>query len=470
MLAPVTEQVGGRTPFTPAEPPPGVTGLAPAMAMDDAAVYGWAMNGPYAGISEGLFFPGYPYLAELTQRPEYRRISEILAKDMTRRWVTVTATGDEKTDRVARLTEAMRKFSVQELFRKVAELDGFFGRGHLYVDTGKTDDPEELKTPLFLDKRKVKAGSLVGFRTVEPLWTYPDQYDANDPLHPDFYKPRSWLVMGKSVHRSRLLTFVSRPLPDILKPAYSFGGLSMSQLAKPYVDNWIRTRQSVSDLVSNYSKDVIKTNLGTVLNEGGAEALIARAELFTRTRDNRGVSMVDMETEEFVNVSTPLSSLDKLQAQSQEQMASVAGIPLVVLLGITPSGLNASSDGEIKTYYAWIASQQEALFSAPLKYVMDLIQLNEFGDIDDTIVANWNSLWEDDDSTTATIRKTNADTDMVYVDGGVLSAEEVRARLAADREGPYHGLDVSDVPEPPADLTDEPGADLTDEPGDGFET
>ena len=459
MLAPVTDT--RRTPFTPAAPPPGVGDGRALMAMDDCPAYSWALQ---SEISEGLFFPGYPYLAELTQRPEYRRITEILAKDMTRRWVTVTATGDEKSDRVAAITEAMRKFGIQEIFQKAAELDGFFGRGHIYVDTGATDNPAELETPLFLDKRKVKQrtatspGSLLGFRTVEPMWTYPNTYNSSDPLNPTYYKPVSWLVMGKTVHRSRLLTFVSRPVPDILKAAYSFGGLSMSQLAKPYVDNWIRTRQSVSDLVSNYSKDVIKTNLAGVLNAGGAEQMLARGELFVRTRDNRGVSMLDMETEDFVNVSTPLSSLDKLQAQSQEQMASVAGIPLVVLLGITPSGLNASSDGEIKTYYAWIASQQEAFMSAPLKYIMDLIQLNEFGDIDDTIVANWNSLWEDDDTTTAAIRKTNADTDMVYVDGGVLSPEEVRIRLAGDREGAYHGIDVTDVPEPPEpDVPDDGG-------------
>jgi len=453
MLAPVTDT--RRTPFTPTPPPPGVGDGRALMAMDDCPAYSWALQ---SEISEGLFFPGYPYLAELTQRPEYRRITEILAKDMTRRWVTVTATGDEKSDRVAAVTEAMRKFGIQEIFQKAAELDGFFGRGHIYVDTGATDNPAELETPLFLDKRKVKPGSVLGFRTVEPMWTYPNTYNSSDPLNATYYKPVSWLVMGKTVHRSRLLTFVSRPVPDILKAAYSFGGLSMSQLAKPYVDNWIRTRQSVSDLVSNYSKDVIKTNLGQVLNQGAADALLARAELYTRTRDNRGLTMVDMETEDFVNVSTPLSSLDKLQAQSQEQMASVAGIPLVVLLGITPSGLNASSDGEIKTYYAWIASQQEAFMSAPLKYIMDLIQLNEFGDIDDTIVANWNSLWEDDDTTTAAIRKTNADTDMVYVDGGVLSPEEVRERLAADRDSPYHGIDVTDVPEPPEpDLPDDGG-------------
>ncbi|WP_198327721.1 hypothetical protein [Mesorhizobium sp. WSM1497] len=35
-----------------------------------------------------------------------------------------------------------------------------------------------------------------------------------------------------------------------MKPTYSFGGLSLSQMVKPYVDNWLETRQSVNDIIS----------------------------------------------------------------------------------------------------------------------------------------------------------------------------------------------------------------------------
>ena len=58
-------------------------------------------------------------------------------------------------------------------------------------------------------------------------------------------------------------------------------------------------------------------------------------------------------------MSAPLGTLDALQAQSQEQLASVSGIPLVELLGITPAGLNASSEGELKAYYGRIHDDQE---------------------------------------------------------------------------------------------------------------
>src|SRR5262249_37704416 len=161
---------------------------------------------------------------------------------------------------------------------------------------------------------------------IEPLWTYPGNYNSTNPLAEDFYRPRSWYVMNREVHASRLLTFVSRPLPDLLKPAYAFGGLSLSQIAKPYVDNWLRTRQSVSDLLHSFSTMVLKTNLAAVLDAGGAEQMLRRAVLFNQARDNRNLMMIDHDTEDFANVSAPLGSLDRLQAQSQEHMAAVTGI------------------------------------------------------------------------------------------------------------------------------------------------
>jgi Protein of unknown function (DUF1073) len=53
-----------------------------------------------------------------------------------------------------------------------------------------------------------------------------------------------------------------------------------------------------------------------------------------------------------------LQDLDWLLAQSQEQISSVSRIPLVKWTGISPSGLNASSEGEIRVYYDLIHSEQ----------------------------------------------------------------------------------------------------------------
>lgn len=462
-----------RTPIAPYDPPPGVIPKnlrAQTLAMDDMD-YSWLNAGMGVGYSLAAF-PGYPYLAGLAQLPEYRMMTETLAMQMTRKFIKVVAKGTvAKDDRVAQMQEALSTYKVAEVFRRCAELDGFFGRGQIYVDIGMPNapnvpawnDPNELATPLFKNAAKIPKGSLRGFTAVEPVWTYPSTYNSTNPLAPNFYKPTQWYVMGKTVHASRLLLMVSRPVPDMLKAAYNFGGISMSQLAEPYVNNWIRTRDSVSDLVHSFSLTGIMTNLESALSGGGVDdggldsgmGMVDRATLYNKMRDNRGLFMLDKETEEFFQFNTPLSTIDSLQAQAQEQLASVSHTPLVYLLGTTPAGLNASSDGEIKVYGEYVSSMQGTNFTDNLNTVFDIIQLSEFGEVDPDLGYEFVPLGEMDLTEQATIRKTDADTDAVLIGAGVIAPDEARVRLAGDVSTGYAGLDVNrEIEDPAADLSD----------------
>lgn len=521
----------------PWQPPKGVlpSGAKPvSLAMDlmpeglvqgqFGAGGGWAGDALNVSFAEGIGFLGYSYLAALTQRAEYRRISERIATEMTRKWIRFqtkakpeeyeapgpepepaapagamgvpadpeeaeasTAETDaaetkqrvqesverkrtlDKQKRIGELEDEMRRLRVKDAFFTIAEGDGWFGRYHLYLDFG-VDDAED-QTPIGngigaiseakvgiadgqVDRvggaraKKVVKRKLVSVRPIEPMWCYPANYNSLDPRKPDWYNPEQWYVNGKTVHRSRLLRFVGREVPDILKPAYAFGGLSMSQMAKPYVDNWLRTRQAVCDLIESFSVSGVYTNLAGVLEEGNAEAM-KRMDLFNEMRANAGAWVLDKETEEFFNVSTPLGSLDKLQAQSQEQMSSVSGIPLIILLGITPTGLNASSEGEIRSFYDTINAYQESFFRDHLQTVINFVMLSLWGEVDEEITFDFVPLWSMTEKELAEIRKIEAETDGLLIDKGIIDNAEARARVANDPDSQYHDINPADVPEVP---------------------
>src|SRR5208283_1863303 len=89
----------------------------------------------YNGLfAEGIGFMGYPALATLVQRSEYRQPSEIIAEEMTREWCTLQATGDEKADKVTDLTQQMAEYKVRDKFREATELDGVFGLSFIAPD------------------------------------------------------------------------------------------------------------------------------------------------------------------------------------------------------------------------------------------------------------------------------------------------------------------------------------------------
>ena len=400
----------------------------------------------------GTGFIGYPRLAELAQISEYRSVSETTANEMTRQWIEIKSVGEEdNSETIKQIEECYERLNVRDVFRKAIETDGLFGRGQILVQI--KDHDGKLANPLLLTEKTIAKGSLKALVNIEPMWTTPAPYNAIDPTLPDFYKPKAWYVMAQEIHASRLFTLISRPVPDMLKPAYNFGGVSMTQLMMPYVERWLRTVDSVSDLLHSFSLSGIKTDMSAILSgsDDGDTNIMLRAELYNRLRDNRGLMLLSKDEEEFFQFNTPLSGLDALLAQSQEQMAAPSHTPLVKLLGITPSGLNASTEGEIAVYYDYIRAMQENLLRDPLDKLLKLVQLHLFGKVNDNITFDFVPLQQMSETELSTIRKSDTDRDVAYIQAGVVSAEEVRGRLASEPDSGYNGIDVEDVPEIPDD-------------------
>lgn len=418
---------------------------------------GIAMDGsPLGNFGADCFFGtgfiGYPRLAELAQISEYRSVSETTANEMTRQWIEIKSAGEEdNSEAIKQIEECCERLNVRDVFRKAVETDGLFGRGQILVQIKGHDG--KLANPLLLTEKTIAKGSLKALVNIEPMWTTPAPYNAVDPTLPDFYKPKAWYVMAQEIHASRLFTLISRPVPDMLKPAYNFGGVSMTQLMMPYVERWLRTVDSVSDLLHSFSLSGIKTDMSAILggSDDGDTNIMLRAELYNRLRDNRGLMLLSKDEEEFFQFNTPLSGLDALLAQSQEQMAAPSHTPLVKLLGITPSGLNASTEGEIAVYYDHIRAMQENLLRDPLDKLLKLVQLHLFGKVNDNITFDFVPLQQMSETELSTIRKSDTDRDVAYIQAGVVSAEEVRGRLAGEPGSGYNGIDVEDVPEMPDD-------------------
>ncbi len=418
---------------------------APVLAMDYNQYS--VVSGSYVGAG----FPGFSYLSQLATRPEYRAFASSLSTEITREWIKLTSKQDDddsSNDKIKAIEAEFKRLNVRKIIQQIAEQDCYFGRGQIFIGIRGADS----KTPLILDSRTIPQGSLDRIAAVEAIWTTPSAYNALDPSAPDFYRPTEWFMLGQKVHASRLLTVVTRPLPDILKPAFNFSGISLSQLAEPYVDNWLRTRQSVSDLLNNFSITALATRMDQVLSgEDGGDNLFARADLFTATRSNKGLMLLDKDSENLIQVNTPLSGLHELQAQSQEHMCSVSRIPAMVLTGISPSGLNASSDGEIRVFYDWIAAQQEAHYREPLEIILKVTQLSLFGEIDPDISFDFVPLYQLTDKEQSDMRESAGRTDVAYIDAGVLDPSEVRDKLAKDPNSGYQGIDTTLEIVPPSE-------------------
>ena len=83
--------------------------------------------------------------------------------------------------------------------------------------------------------------------------------------------------------------------------------------------------------------------------------------------------------------------------------------------------------------------------------LLKLVQLHLFGKVNDNITFDFVPLQQMSETDLSTIRKSDTDRDVAYIQAGVVSAEEVRGRLAGEPDSGYNGIDVEDVPEMPDD-------------------
>lgn len=387
-------------------------------------------------MEEGIGFPGYQFLSLLMAREEYRKIVETFANEATRNWIKLKSF-DKKDKVVDDLEKALSDFNVKNIIRRALIDEGFFGISHVFINS----NDGEARLPLN-PLENLKKGGLKGFVRVEPVWTTPAKYNTTDFDDPYFYKPEQWWISRQLVHESRLFTFVTKPVGDLLKPSYNFGGQPTAYAARPYVRNWLGTRQSVFDMLKSYSTLCLQTNFDKLLNDDG-DKLIARCNRMIDHRDNRSLQLID-ETESLFNVAAPISGLSELQEQSLRQLAVVSGIPVVKLLGTTTTGMNNSSDGEIQCFYDNVKAFQESFLQKPIKKILDILQMHLYGKIEDeTIGFTFNPLWQLSTKEIAEIEKMQADTVSVLRQSGVINVENAGNALINTESSFFVGANIN---------------------------
>lgn len=411
------------------------------------------------GVLQGTdtTFIGYGALANLSQNGLIRAGVEMRADEMTRKWGELSRKGDEDNegddDKIAELTEELEKYKVKELFRSASCLNGYLGGCLMFIDTD--EDIDVLATPLVLDKATFPKGTFKGFRIVEPYLVTPGGYNSVNPLKDDYFKPSLWYVQGIPIHTSRLIYFAENKLTTLLKPAYNFFGLPLAQKVLDAVAHYTENREAAGRLLQKYALTVLKTNMEEVLQNGFDTNLQNRIKYFVQNRSNDGCAAIDREMEDLVIQTTSLGGVTDIVRQSMEYVAAMFNEPVVKMWGLSPNGFS-SGEAELRNHYDNIKSQQEKMFGEPIRRVLQVLQHNKYGEIDDSIVFNFLPLSEDDERSIAETNKVQADTDAVLIANGIISEDEARERLIADENSGYNTLtEREEMPEPLLPFADE---------------
>lgn len=406
------------------------------------------------GMSAYPQFLGYGYLTGLAQNGLIRAGCEMIADEMVEKGITLTTKGnnDPDTDKQAkldRLNELITKINLLPTLRKAVSISKYYGGSLVYMDFDGIDTASEnLLNPLILTKNELRGKKLRRLKVIEPYNLSPGQYNAADPLQEYYFKPRYWFVMGKAVDASRFLPPVQEnELPTILRPAYNFFGIPLAQIVLDAVAHFTECREAEARLLTKFSLTVFKTNLNEQLFSGGDWSQIDnRVNNFVQYRSNDGVMLIDKESEDIDIKSTSLAGVKDIVSQAMEIVAAYFNEPVTKMWGLTPSGFN-TGESDLNNHYDHIASQQEKQLRDQIEYVLKVLQVQEWGEIDNEITFTFNPLSEEKEESIATINKIKAETQQIYISNGVISPDEGRECLKADPKSGFNNLNEESVPE-----------------------
>lgn len=308
------------------------------------------------------------------------------------------------------------------------------------ADDGKTPDepfdpdaPFELKNLVVLDRREVFA----------------HKWDA-DITSRNFGRPELWRVqpivngsvenLGPSriVHHSRLVYFGGQRVSRRVRLKNRGFDDSVLRRALDAIKNKTSIDQSRAHIVQDFKVDVIKTtSLDSITTaDQQLDYFEDRMEIIARSKSNVNLVLLD-EGEDYVKNVTSVSGLADLDGAAMDELTTAARFPRTRFVGEAPGGFNTDGESQQRNWNSQVASYQRNELRDCLVQLYRFILGATNGPTDGVVPDSWkivfHPLEEPTEHQTAALRKTVAETDVLYLDRGVFDVEEVRAARAGEQ-------------------------------------
>lgn len=274
-----------------------------------------------------------------------------------------------------------------------------------------------------------------------------------DPLSPKFGMPSHYrltpLTMGgvaqvvdTDIHESRFILF--HGVRGSKRQRIDSFGWGQSVLLRPMtaLKQFNAAYALVLSLLADANQNVYKIkDFAEMLRSGKAgEAATARLSIIDKFRSSVNAIIVDAEDEDFVRSQLSLSGVESVLTSYKERLAAAFEMPLTRLLGVSPAGLNATGESDLRNWHKQVESERKTVLKPALERWLNIIFAAKNGPtggiVPDSFSVKFPSLWDLSPKEEAEVDSINANTDKTYREMGVLRKEHVASRFTGDRLRP----------------------------------
>lgn len=368
------------------------------------------------------------------------RVVDCYAKDMTRAGIEITT--NEGAEDVKKIQASFSRLKIWQALCSNTKWGRLYGGAVavLQIRGQKLDSPVDLDSIAEGDFRGLVVydrwqiyPELQSIIAVGPEMGLPEYYNIvlgsnlNDPgQEPGLQEHTSQATGQVRIHHTRCIRSIGIELPFWQAQTELMWGESILERMWDRLIAFDTASSSASNLITRAQLRTVGVDgLREILSIGGAqeEALIAQFEYMRKFQQNEGITLLDKE-DVFASTAYSFAGLSDILLQKAQEVSGSAEIPLVVLFGQTPSGLNSTGEADIRLYYDGINSTQEATLRNPVEVLLKVLWKSEVGvPMPEDLTFSFTPLWQMSAMDKAAIAKTNAETIIaVHQEGAIDTA------------------------------------------------
>lgn len=396
------------------------------------------------------------------------RIVDIPAEEMIRSGWDVNIPDDHETAEQigARLDDLDTASKLLDLAKKTRAFGGAIAL------IGADDGSKDLSLPL--NESAIKR---VDFLTIfDPSEVSVLEYEGaigspgyGDPLfyaiHPQVHvtTPADPVGLTNRVHASRVLLFRNPTISRLQGNANRAFGDSIFDLCWRVIRDFDSAYSNSNALIEDFAQAVFKIKgLAEAVAADRSDVVKARLQIMDLSRSVLRAIALDADGEDFERKPTPISGLAELLDRFANRLAAATRIPVTVLMGTSPAGLNATGASDVRLFYDFVSSQQNTILRKPFERLIRLVMLAKDSPTRGIEPKNWalefRPMWQPTEQEQAATRQTMANADQIYLGAGVLSADEVRqARFGGDRYSVNTSIEAEDLNDDADELAESEG-------------
>ena len=353
-----------------------------------------------------------------------RAIVDVPAGDMTREWRTI------KSDNSEEIQQEEKRIGLQIASSEALSWARLFGGAGILMLTN-----QDLGKPL--DVNKIKKGDLERLLVLDRWEMSPQTINTWDVLASNYLMPEFYTVQGGSqpIHYSHFARFNGAKLPR--RQMAQTQGWGDSELRKCMEDlhDTVSAKGGIAELMQESNVDVIsRKGLSDELASDNDEAITDRYALFSQMKSIVNIALLDGDNEEFERKTLNLSGVAPTLEILMIWLSGCAKIPHSKLFGVSPSGLNSTGEGDLKTYYDTIRGDQTTQLAPPIDYLDQIMVRSALGGFPDGFDYIWNPLEQPNQVETANAQLLHAQKNRIYLEDDVIKPSQIQKNLQANEE------------------------------------